>query len=256
MAKIRVLGAYGGRGASQNTTSFMLSKRVVIDAGNILAPLGREAGRIDHIFLSHCHLDHIIDIPFLIDAFFAHRSEPLHIHALPETIASLKKHILNWEIWPDFNDIDLLGQKEKSIVFEPIECDREYEVDNLVLKPIATNHTVPSCGYVVTKKKKKALLTLDTYLCDRVWEEINGDFDINTLVIEVSFPSRMAKLAEASRHLTPRLLAGELKKIKRDAPLNIYINHLKPDFLDEITKEIKQLGVDLTILDDGLTITL
>ena len=186
MAKIRVLGAFGGRGTSRNTTSFQLSKRVVIDAGNILAPLGEQARRIDHIFLSHCHLDHIIDIPFLIDAFFAQRTEPLFIHALPQTIESIKKHILNWNIWPDFNDIDLLGQKEKSIVFDPIEYDQEYEVDELVLKPIATNHTVPSCGYVVTKKGKKVLLTLDTYLCDRIWDEINGDFDINTLIIEIS----------------------------------------------------------------------
>lgn len=256
MAKIEVLGAYGGRGASQNTTSFRLSKRVVIDAGNILAPLGEKASRIDHIFLSHCHLDHIIDIPFLIDAFFAQRTEPLYIHALPETIESIKKHILNWNIWPDFNDIDLLGQKEKSIVFDPIELDREYDVDGLRLKPIATNHTVPSCGYVVTKKGKKALLTLDTYLCDRVWDEINGDFDINTLVIEVSFPSRMEKLAEASKHLTPRLLASELKKIKRDRPLKIYINHLKPDFYDEIIQEIKAMRLNVTVLEDGYTITL
>lgn len=256
MAKIRVLGAYGGRGASQNTTSFLLSRRVAIDAGNILGPLGRKARRIDHIFLSHCHLDHIIDIPFLIDAFFAQRTEPLYIHALPKTIESIKKHILNWDIWPDFNDIDLLGQKEKSILFEPIEFDREYAVDGLVLKPIATNHTVPSCGFVVTKKGQKALLTLDTYLCDRVWEEINGDFDINTLIIEVSFPSRMEKLAEASKHLTPKLLVSEMKKIKRDTPLNIYINHLKPDFFDEITDEIAQLGLDVTVLEDGDTIDL
>lgn len=256
MAKITVLGAYGGRGANQGTTSFQLNKSVVIDAGNILNPLGKKARKIDHIFLSHCHLDHIIDIPFLIDAFFAYRKEPLYIHALPQTIASLKKHILNWEIWPDFNDIDLLGQKEKSIVFNEIELDREYSVDGLRLKPIETNHTVPSCGYVVTKKEKKALLTLDTHLCDRIWDEINGDFDINTLIIEASFPSRLNKLAEMSGHLTPELLAGELKKIKRDKPLNIYINHLKPDFKDEISQEIKYLGLDVTILEDGFTLSL
>ena len=33
----------------------------------ISASLGKKARKIDHIFLSHCHLDHIIDIPFLIE---------------------------------------------------------------------------------------------------------------------------------------------------------------------------------------------
>jgi len=216
MPKIRALGIYGGRGKNKSTTSFLLNPRVVIDAGNILNALGDDARKIDHIFLSHCHLDHIIDIPFLIDAFFAYRKEPLHIYALPETTASLKKHILNWEIWPDFNDIDLLERREKAIQFHTIAFGETYDVDGVTLKPIPTNHTVPSCGYVITKKEKKALITCDTYLCDRLWEEINGDLDINTLVIEVSFPSRMAKLAELSKHLTPKLLKSELKNIKRN----------------------------------------
>lgn len=256
MSTIKFLGAYGGRGSGQNTTCVQLSERVTIDAGNILNPLGEDANTIDHIFLSHCHLDHIIDIPFLIDAFFVRRKAPLNIYALPETIASLKQHILNWNIWPNFNDIDLIGQKEKSIQFVPITCGETYHVDGLSLKPVATNHTVPSCGYVVEKEGKKVLLTLDTHINDTVWEEINRDCDINTLVIEVSFPSRMAKLAEASRHMTPLLLQDELKKITREEPLCIYVNHMKPDLVDEIRRELQELDLPVVMLHDGYTITL
>ena len=256
MSTIKILGAYGGRGAGQSTTSILLNEQVAIDAGNLLAPLGESANDIDHIFLSHCHLDHIIDIPFLIDAFFVRRKAPLNIYALPKTIDSLKKHVLNWEIWPNFNDIDLIGQKEKSIRFIPIGTGNTYDVAGLTLKPIPTNHTVPSCGYVVTKEGKKVLLTLDTYTCDSVWEEINRDCAINTLVIEVSFPSRMERLAEASGHLTPRLLKEELTKITREEPLNIYINHMKPDLVDEIRKEIQELELPVVMLHDGYTISL
>lgn len=256
MADITILGAYGGRGKNKNTSSILLSQNVVLDAGNIIGALGEEAGKIDHIFLSHCHLDHIIDIPFLIDAFFAHRTKPLTIYALPETLASLKKHILNWEIWPDFNDIELLNRRGKSILFKEVVFGEEYAVDGIVLKPVPTNHTVPSCGYVVQKEGRKVLITQDTYLCGRIWEEINQDLDINTLIIEVSFPSTHAKLAELSRHMTPLFLAEELKNIKRESPLQIYINHLKPDFAEAIIAELNALKLPVTVLDDGDVIAL
>ena len=257
MDSITVLGTYGGRGKNKSTTSFHISESIIIDAGNVIHPLGQEAKKIDYIFLTHCHLDHIIDIPFLIDAFFSTRVTPLHIYALPETIAALKKYILNWDIWPDFNEIELLNNQNKSLLLHAIEIGKEYHVEGVIIKPFPTNHTVASCGYVVTKNGKKAMITADTYVCDAVWEELNRDNGIKTLVIEVSFPSRFDKLAQVSKHLTPKLLAQELTKLRRN-DVTIYINHMKPDFVPVIAREIEEygLGKRVQLLDDGYVITL
>jgi ribonuclease BN (tRNA processing enzyme) len=258
MSEIKILGAYGGRGKNQATTTIQLNDHVVIDAGNILNPLGQKAKKIDHIFLTHCHLDHIVDLPFLIDAFFEKRTAPLHIYALPDTVTALKKHILNWDIWPDFNEIELINTDSKSLLLHPVAFGENYTVEGITLKPMQTNHTVPSCGYVVTKEdKKEVMITADTYICDTIWDELNSNTNIKTLVIECSFPSNLSSLAEASKHLTPLLLSFELKKLQRD-DVDIYINHMKPDFVETMKQEFVELGLSdsLTFLTDGDTITL
>ncbi len=46
---------------------------------------------IEHVFLTHSHLDHVAFLPFQCDATLNLRQGPLAVHALPETIAMLKK---------------------------------------------------------------------------------------------------------------------------------------------------------------------
>ena len=66
--KIRVLGCSGGIGGSLRTTSFLVDDDVLIDAGTGVGDLSLEQlAKIDHIFVSHSHLDHVTSIPFLVD---------------------------------------------------------------------------------------------------------------------------------------------------------------------------------------------
>ena len=95
---IKILGAYGGKATNMALTSLQLSKEVVMDAGNILEGLGNGIKNINHVFISHSHLDHINDIGFLIDATFEQRKIPLKIYARKKTLEDIKTHILNWDI--------------------------------------------------------------------------------------------------------------------------------------------------------------
>ena len=71
MPSVVVLGAYGSKGVSKNTTCIEISKDSVIDAGNIIGGMGDYAKYIDNIFVTHCHFDHMLDIHFLLDMYFA-----------------------------------------------------------------------------------------------------------------------------------------------------------------------------------------
>ncbi len=259
MSKITMLGAFGGKSKTQSTTSLLVSESVVIDGGNIMQPLDNAAKEIDYIFLTHCHMDHIVDIPFLIDAFFASRTKPLTIYGLQQTLKALKKYILNWDIWPDFNEIMLMNQSDKSVVLKEIEFNKEYCIDNVKLTPFETSHTVPSCGYIIEKEGKKAMFTSDTYLIDEIWDTMNKDKSIGTLILECSFPSDMEQLAINSKHLTPAMVKKVIDKIYRE-DVKIYINHMKPDFVDKLKMEFIELGLfdshDLKFLNDGFEIEL
>ncbi|MEZ5739614.1 MAG: MBL fold metallo-hydrolase [Burkholderiaceae bacterium] len=92
--KLRVLGCSGGIGAQIRTTSFLVDHDVLIDAGTGVEDLSvAELADIDHVFLTHSHLDHIAALPLLVDSVGAMRREPLLVHALPETILALRQHL-------------------------------------------------------------------------------------------------------------------------------------------------------------------
>jgi len=256
MIGIKILGAQGNRAEKSNTTCIQVSKNTLIDAGNIIQGLGEDAQYINNIFLSHSHLDHIIDSAFLIDNFFAKREKPLKIYALPETLKSLKKHLFNWEVWPDFSTINLPETKTPSIEFIPIEFYKEYKIeDGISLTPIPSVHTVPTCGYIIKSNEGSILFSGDTFKNPELWNLINTNKEIKALLIDVSFPNNQSQVAIDSKHLTANFLKEDMRCLQRD-DLSIYINHLKPFYKQDIVKELLEIGINKdAILDDGEVIS-
>jgi HD-GYP domain-containing protein (c-di-GMP phosphodiesterase class II)/ribonuclease BN (tRNA processing enzyme) len=246
---IEILGSHGNRSEKFHTTCIRVSKHSVIDAGNIIYGLKDEAKEIDNIFLSHSHLDHILDCGFLCDNFFTSRKKPLKIYGLKKTLDSLKKHIFNWEIWPDFSKLELKNSKKSILEFIEIKPNENIKIDDVILSPIVVNHTIDCCGYIIKKDGKAILFSADTYTTDTIWDTINKDKSINTLIIDVSFPSNMDKLASHSKHLTPKLLQEEMKKLKRE--INTYIYHIKSNYHKIIEKELEKIGIDKKNILEG-----
>lgn len=103
------------------------------------------------------------------------------------------------------------------------------------------NHTDSSCGYVITKNDSSLLFTSDTYKSPDLINELNNNYKIKSMIIDVSFPNEMDQLSEVSKHLTPIKLKEQLDQLKRD-DIVVYINHLKPSHFDTISKQIKELN--------------
>ncbi|MCW8894734.1 HD domain-containing phosphohydrolase [Sulfurimonas sp.] len=241
---IKILGAHGTKAKGHGTSAFELNETNVIDAGNLLNPLEEKSANIENIWLTHSHLDHISDIAYILDNYFDIREKTLNIIGLPETIQAIKKHFFNDLIWPDFSKIAL--QNSDKMVVEYVEL--ELGVENIIgkgesIEAFKTDHTVPSCGYIYKKNKRAVIITADTCSLATLIDKVNNDKEIKSMVLECSFSSDMEKLAKKSKHLTPKLLFKELKKLKRD-DINLYINHLKPNYLEKIKEEISQYRGD------------
>ena len=238
--KIKILGAYGSRAKGFGTTSFLLNDKNLIDAGNILVTLDEQSVEVENIWITHSHLDHISDIAYILDNYYHLRTKPLNIMALPQTIDSIKECFFNDSIWPDFSKIPMFNSDEYSLTYTKIELDKEYKIsDTESVKAFETDHTIVSCGYIYRKGNDSVLITSDTHSLDNVLKIIDETPEIKSMVLECSFPSNMSQLAKESKHLTPKLLFDFLKNLKR-GDLNLYINHIKPTYLDEIVKEIEQ----------------
>ncbi len=251
--EIKILGAYGTKSKGYGTSAFYLNRKNVIDAGNLLEPLNIESIDIENIWMTHSHLDHIIDIAYILDNYFNLRKQSLNIIGLPETIQAIKENFLNNTIWPDFSVIPLPLSDKMAVTYTIIEIDKEYSIGkDETIKAFYTDHTVASCGYVYTKEEQSIMITADTYSLDNAIDEINKNKKITSLVVECSFPSEFQDLAINSKHLTPKILFKMLKDIKRD-DLQLYINHIKPSYFKRISDEIEEYRGkwDARILKDG-----
>ncbi len=248
--KLRVLGCSGGIGGNFRTTSFLIDHDVLIDAGTGLGELSlAEMSLIDHIFISHSHLDHIACLPLLVDSVGFLRDKPLIIHATAETLAILQTHIFNWEIWPDFAAIPNLNQPVMR--YEEIQLGVSVNLAGRMLTPLPVNHVVPAVGFHLDSGKSSLVFSGDTTTCDAFWVAVNRIANLRYLIVETAFSDAEKELAILSKHLCPSLLATELDKLCLRP--EIYITHLKPGEVEltmrEITEQVRKLSTK--ILQNG-----
>lgn len=238
--KIRVLGCSGGLGGKQmRTTSLLVDDNILVDAGTGVGDLPlEELLRIDHVFLTHSHMDHIACLPMLVDTVWEMRTKPLVVHAPVETLDTLRAHIFNWRIWPDFSVIP--DPARPAMCFEAIAVGQKVTVGERSLTALPANHTVPAVGYLVEDSHSGCLaFTGDTAACDELWRALNRVERLDYLIAESAFPDGEQEIVWAARHLSPSLLAQELLSLDTDP--EIYVAHLKPGFADVTREELATL---------------
>lgn len=234
--KLRILGCSGGIGGHLRTTSMLLDRDVLIDAGTGVGDLSLdELAGIDHVFLTHSHLDHVTSIPFLVDSVGYMRSRPLTVHAIPETLQILRDHVFNWKVWPDFTAIP--SREAPYLRYEPIALGRTVALDGRNITPVPANHVVPAVGFHLDSGKASLVFSGDTTVNDALWEVVNRIANLRYLIIETAFSNKEKALATASKHLCPSMLAEELAKLKGRP--EVFITHLKPGEIELTMKEIE-----------------
>lgn len=232
--KIRVLGYNGGIALNWHTTSFLIDDDILIDAGTGVSKLALpEMRRITDIFLTHSHLDHVAGVPLMIDSIFSQIEKPVRVYARPETLAALRHHIFNWEIWPDFS---VLPTTESPVIrFVELPPGGSVNLGGRTIHSIPVNHVVPAVGYCVEGGGAVFAFSGDTTTNDSFWDGLNRFERVDLLFVEAAFPDSDLDIALKSKHYCPKLLAADLPKL-RHRP-KICLTHPKPGAEDVILAE-------------------
>ena len=244
--QIRVLGCSGSIAAGSRTTSFLLDDDVLIDAGTGVGDLTLdEMARIDHIFVTHSHLDHVLSIGLLADSVTRKRHAigcpPVQVHALGATLEARRAHVLNGVIWPDFTRLP--HPDHAILAYHEIRVGQVVDLGARHIEVLPAAHTVPAVGYAVSNAAAPHVgawvFTGDTGPNEALWARLST-MTIHTLVIETAFRDDEIGLARISKHLCPDLLAGELSHLR--SPTQVLITHIKPGEVDAVMSEIAALS--------------
>jgi ribonuclease BN (tRNA processing enzyme) len=246
--KIRVLGCAGTVSPESKTSAFLINDDILLDGGTICSSLSmEELEAVRTIFISHPHFDHIKGIPSLAETLiFVPDAKPVTILGSDQAIESIRTHIMNNIIWPDFSALPTVDRPV--ISYRKIPEGVPVEAGKITVTPFFLNNNLTDFGYLVKEGNRSLLYTSD--IGPEANLTLNGQAP-DSVIIEVSFPNEKEDLAQQTCHLTPLLLLKMLHKLPV-LPANIFVSHLKTYYKEQIVAELHDLGLsNLVILNDG-----
>jgi ribonuclease BN (tRNA processing enzyme) len=243
--RIRILGCSGGIGAGSRTSSLLIDNDVLIDAGTGIGDLSlQDLDTIRHVFLTHSHLDHVAGLPMLVDRVFDEHFEiPLTVYAREETLRAIQQHLFNDVIWPDF--ARLPSADRPMLRYSVCSPGDTVNIGHRDFYAIDVSHSVPSLGFTVQNSGGVFAVSGDTKSNETLWPVLNACDDLKVLVIEVSFPDEMEKLATTAGHYCPRTLTRDLERLRHNP--EIWLTGMKPGEEERILEQVIEAAPDKNI---------
>lgn len=245
--KIEVIGAYGGAGPEMSPTSLLVDGKIVLDAGSIAGGLDlQRQQQIEAVVLTHAHADHIGQLPFLLENLAVTLRPPTRIYGSVATLYAVRRHLINNHVWPD---IDASTVRPRMVEFVEVDAEKPFRTAGIEWTPFKVDHTVPTFGYLIDDGKSCVAWSSDTGPTQRIWELVDANERIDSLMIETSFDDSRQELADRTGHLTPRTLATELAKCQRQP--RILAHHLKPACASRVREELAEALPEVELLEQG-----
>ena len=235
--RVTTLGCNGSISGELRTTCYLVDDDILIDAGSGAGDLSlAQTIAINTVFLTHSHLDHSGFLPLLADTAGNFRTTPLTVYALPETIAILREHIFNNQLWPDYTALPTA--ERPYLRFHPLRQGETVELDGRRFTALPARHAVPCIGYRVDSGAASLVYSADTTFCEDFWQALNRIDNLKYLLIENTFLNANTTGAQRSGHNTANLLAQGLHLLER--PVELFIVHMEAGHEHDTMREVLQ----------------
>jgi ribonuclease BN (tRNA processing enzyme) len=181
--------------------------------------------RIEHLFISHLHIDHCSDVVALIQSLWLMGyNKVLKVYG-PKHLSVMGKAI--GEVFPYLTD----KVKVKANILEP---GYQAQSDNWRVTAFPVNHgDFEAYGFLIEAEGKRVIYSGDTAPSP---ELIKYAKEADLLIHECSLPDRLKDLAP--NHSTP----SEVGKIAAEADVkSLVITHLYPELLEELGDALRSI---------------
>jgi mRNA degradation ribonuclease J1/J2 len=193
-----------------------------------------EREQVEHLLLSHAHLDHSLGLPFLLID-----TQP-RICGLGQTLAAVRDNLLDGHIWPDLSD---------RAVWHPVEIGETFRAGPWEVEVGPANHTVPCVTYLFRDGDYSIAIVGDTRYDDNVATWVAERLP-TACVVEASYADRVHAMSRRHGHQTPADLARWRRHLGPECTL--LVTHVKPTHAADVHAECEALeDPALRILQDG-----
>jgi ribonuclease BN (tRNA processing enzyme) len=236
---IRFLGAHNYESLTTSCVCFLIDNTLAFDAGGLTSNLSiSEQKKLNAIFVTHQHFDHIRDIPG-IALSCSLRNASIKIYSTESVLNAITTHLLNGTVYPRFQDLPVL---RPAVRLNILKAYQEENIEGYHIMAVSVKHGENTVGYQVSDRQGKVIFyTSDTGpgLSD-CWKYMSP----RLLIIDVTLPNSREAFARETGHLTPDLLKQELiifKDIKGYLPQTVAI-HMNPVLEPRIRRELSDVA--------------
>ena len=220
----------------QFLTSYLINDRLAIDAGSLgIASAWKSSARSS---MWCCRMPTSITWRRSPFSWKTRRNLPrtrVTIHGSEAVLDGLRRHVFNGCLWPDLIHASLNGQPFFHLA--ALEPGRTVEIAGVRITPVPVSHVVPAMGFLLEEGDAAVVLPVDTGPTEDLWRRANLLPKVDAVFLEATFPNSMDDLARIAKHLTPKLFAEEVRKLRH--PAKIIAIHIKASFYDQIVEELQ-----------------
>ena len=233
----------------QFLSSYLVGDSVAIDAGSIgfLGDLERQR-RVRHVFLTHCHLDHVASLPMLVENVHEPGGDGLEVLAHDSVLERVRRDLFNDDLWPDFFRLSTTAATfVRATSLEPMQpVDR----GGLRVTPVPVTHSTHTMAMVVDDGRSCVAFAADTGPTDLLWRYLAGRPNLRAVFLECSFPESLADLATRVGHLCPSTFAAERARLPPG--VRTIVVHRKAAHAGRIEAELAALALpDVELVEPG-----
>ncbi|MCZ2342989.1 MAG: hypothetical protein LC104_14540 [Bacteroidales bacterium] len=237
--RVQIAPSPPSAGPGHTLSTFLIDETIAIDAGGLGMSWPPEAlARIHDVFITHSHIDHLAGLAVFLDTIYD-LGPPPTIHASAATLRSIRKDVFNDRLFPDF--VKLSRIMPPFLTLAEIDADIPVSVGKYQITPIAVHHTIPTVNYLIDDGETVLAILTDTAPVPSVFARVAATPRLGAVLLECSFPSHQARLADISKHLTPSQFREAVGLLPSVVP--VYAIHIKPRFYTEIVAELNDLDL-------------
>jgi ribonuclease BN (tRNA processing enzyme) len=200
----------------------------------------QEQANVSAVVLTHSHADHVCSLPTFAMNVMDLSGRRTIVWSHEAVLQSLREDVFNGRVWPDF--LTLIPEGEPIVSLRQIAAREPFSIDGLRFTAIPVNHPVPTMGYIVEDAESAVIICTDSGPTVELWDRARTLPNLRAVFVGVAFPDECQLLAEASGHLTPRLLREQIEGIQAD--VRIIVVHIKPARRPEVIAQLFAIGMN------------